>query len=54
MKIKFSAAKALPLLASVLTVASMIVDHKRQSVDRNELKAELKTEVLKELLSNED
>ena len=54
MKIKFNAAKDLPVVAVVLSLASTLIDNKRQSADRNALKAELKDELLKDLLKNED
>ena len=53
MKLKFNAAKALPVVAVVLTLASTLVDNKRQSADRKALKSELKDEIIKEMLTNE-
>lgn len=53
-KINFNAAKLLPIAAVGLSILSTVLDNKRQANDRKALKAELKNEMLKELLADEN
>lgn len=47
---KFNAGKLLPLLGGVLTLAGMVVSNKIDANNRNDMKAELKDEIVKDLL----
>lgn len=51
---KIDAKKLLPLLGGALTLAGALVSNKIDSNNRNEMKAEIKDEVLKELLQKKD
>ena len=53
-KIKIDPAKAVSVLAGVLGVASMVVSNMKQANDQKVLKAELKEELLKDLLKEKN
>lgn len=46
--------KILPLLGGALTLAGVVVSNKIDANNRNDMKAEIKDEVLKELLPKKD
>ena len=54
MKIKIDPAKALGLSISVLGVVTTILSNKKEKSDRMALKAELKEDIMKELLPKND
>lgn len=52
--IKFKAEKLLPIASAALGVAAMLVSNAIQANDKKNLKAELKSEIMNDLLKNED
>ena len=53
-KIKMDSAKLISVAAGVLGLASMVVSNIKASNDQKSMKAELKEEVLKELLKDKN
>lgn len=51
---KALAKNGLPLLGGLLTLAGMFVSNKVDSNNRNDMKAELKSEILEDLLKKND
>lgn len=54
MNIKIDAKKILPLLGGALTLAGVVVSNKIDANNRNDMKDQIKDEVLKDLLQKKD
>lgn len=54
MKIKIDSAKVISVAAGVLGIASMLVSNIKASNDQKSMKAELKEEIMKDLLKEKN
>lgn len=54
MKIKFDSKKVLPVVSMVIGAAGMLLSNKIDSNNRENMKAELKEELLKDLLEKKN